>query len=97
MDDKDADGIVRALAPTAAKILVTQARFKRALAAERLEEVVKRHFDGPTETLKDPAAAFERGLASIEGKGLCVIGSLYLVGEAIPWWEDRKRNRAHKV
>lgn len=97
MDDKDAEGIVAALAPTAAKILVTQARFKRALAAERLEEVVKRHFGGPTETLKDPAAAFERGLASIEGKGLCIIGSLYLVGEAIPWWGDRKRKRSHKV
>ena len=100
MDDKDARGIVRSLAPIAAKMIVTQARYKRALDAEKLLQIVKEEFAGGSEMFPDARTAFERGVGSISGKGMCIIGSLYLVGEAIEWWSSRgegARTQAHKV
>jgi dihydrofolate synthase/folylpolyglutamate synthase len=93
MDDKDARGIVRALAPTAAKMIVTRARYKRALDVDRLEEVVKEIFTGPTTVFGDSNSALDHGIENMEGKGLCAIGSLYLVGEALQWWRNRRRKR----
>lgn len=90
MDDKDVRGISRALSTSAARIICTQSPNKRALPAERLAETVKREFTGEVEVVRDPAEAFELGLRTVVGKGLCVIGSLYLAGEAIPWWNTRK-------
>jgi len=99
MDDKDATGIVRAIAPIASGIICTQARFKRALPAAALASVVKGEYAGPSNIIESSAEAFEEGLRSRTGRGLCVIGSLYLVGEAIPWWENRNKcpGAAHKV
>jgi dihydrofolate synthase/folylpolyglutamate synthase len=96
MDDKDARGIVRALTPIAAKMIVTQAKYKRALRAEVLHQIVKEEFSRETEIEPDVNAALEKGLKDVAGKGLCVIGSLYLVGEAIERWSSR-RAPAHKV
>ena len=99
MDDKDAVGIVRAIAPIAARIIVTQARYKRALPAAKLGEIVRREYHGPAEVIESSEKAFETGLASKAGKGTCIIGSLYLVGEAIPWWGVRKgvHGASHKL
>jgi len=100
MDDKDARGIVRAIAPVASRIVVTQARFKRALSSEKLAAIVSEEFKGHTETVSRSEQALERALNGDEGEGVCVIGSLYLVGEAIPWWESRARGTpepSHKV
>jgi dihydrofolate synthase/folylpolyglutamate synthase len=89
MDDKDARGIVRALVPVASKMIVTQAKYKRALQSGDLAGIVGDEFRGPAETLSDSTEAFERGFDDILGEGLCVIGSLYVVGEAIQWWKER--------
>jgi len=100
MDDKDADSIVKALSPTATMIISTQAKYKRALPSKSLELVVKNHFSGESIEVNDAWVAFERGIEHIAGKGLCVIGSLYLVGEAIQWWQSRKDGAtiaSHKV
>lgn len=90
MDDKDARGIVRALVPLASKMIVTQARYKRALPADSLLRVVEAEFSGEIVLQPDASAAFETGLRDLAGNGLCVIGSLYIVGEAIKWWSERK-------
>ena len=87
MDDKDVRGIAKELAPVACKIIITQAKYKRALQSEKLAVIVGEEYRGPMEVLSDSAEAFGRGLGDICGKGLCVIGSLYVVGEAIQWWE----------
>jgi dihydrofolate synthase/folylpolyglutamate synthase len=92
MDDKDSQGIMKELAPTASRIICTQTRNKRALPADRLAEIAKRAFQGPIETCGSSEDAFDRGIESHNGNGLCVIGSLYLVGEAIPWWNRAKRH-----
>lgn len=96
MDDKDARGIVKALAPVASKMIVTQARYKRVLPASALMDVVMQEFSGEAVLTPDARAAFQTGLGDIRGKGLCVIGSLYVVGEAIQWW-DARTTPAHKV
>jgi len=100
MDDKDARGIVKALVPTAAEIIVTQARYKRALPAERLGKIVDEEFTGPHGIVELPAEAFEFARKGYLGNGACIIGSLYLVGEAIQWWNAKKRSaarRSHKI
>ncbi len=99
MDDKDAAGIARAISPIAAKIICTQAKYKRALDSVVLAGIVRSLYKGPVTVERDSDLAFEDGMDSIRGKGLCVIGSLYLVGEAIPWWEHRRtiQRPAHKV
>lgn len=93
MDDKDARGIIRALAPVASKIITTQARYRRALPATTLMEVAKQEFAGEVALIPEARAAFEAGLKDLRGKGLCVIGSLYVVGEAIQWWDEVKAIR----
>jgi dihydrofolate synthase/folylpolyglutamate synthase len=90
MDDKDAAGIMKQLAPTAAKIICTQTRNKRALSAEKLARIAGNAFHGPVEVFDRSEQALNRGFDGTDGKGLCAIGSLYLVGEAIPWWKARK-------
>lgn len=99
MDDKDARGIVRAIAPTASRIIATQVGYRRTLSAERLSAIVSDEFRGPHERFDHSKEAFDSGIDGTAGNGMCVIGSLYLVGEAIQWWRKRDtRNRApHKI
>ena len=101
MDDKDARGIVRALAPTAERIIATQAMYKRALPAAALGAIVREEFSGSSEVVTPSDRALELGISDIRGKGLCAIGSLYLVGEAIQWWRNRggrgRPQSSHKV
>lgn len=100
MKDKDAGGIVSALAPHAAMMTVTQVDNKRALEAETLGAFVRKEYSGPVSVLPDSAMAIEHALGRYEGKGVCVIGSLYLVGEAIQWMRDTrksKRRPPHKI
>lgn len=99
MDDKDARGIVRAIAPTASMIICTQSRYKRALPAEKLGLIVDEEFKGPHDIASSSEDAFEMAMKTYAGKGVCVIGSLYVVGEAIPWWQasGKRVARAHKI
>jgi dihydrofolate synthase/folylpolyglutamate synthase len=99
MDDKDARGIVRAIAPTASMIICTQSRYKRALPAEKLGLIVDEEFNGPHDIAPSSEDAFEMAMKTYAGKGVCVIGSLYVVGEAIPWWQasGKRVARAHKI
>ena len=100
MDDKDVNRIVEVLSPTASAIIATQAKYKRALPSKSLEAVVKDHFSGQLTEISDSTEAFEHGIKRISGKGLCVIGSLYLVGEAIQWWKSRSTREpspTHKI
>jgi len=99
MDDKDARGMVRAIAPSASKIICTQTGYKRALPADKLAAIVSEEFQGPQEKIEYSKEAFGEGIDSISGGGLCVIGSLYLVGEAIQWWKEStaRKPQPHKV
>ncbi len=99
MDDKDAVGIVRTITPVSAKIICTRSKYKRALGAAALSEIVRSQYSGPVEVHERSEDAFEAGMRSGLGEGVCIIGSLYLVGEAIPWWRGRGpvQQPTHKV
>lgn len=76
--DKDAEGIVAALAPVAARVIVTQADSPRALPTEVLADVVEAATgDRPT-----VAAPVSRAVAAAGSEPTVVAGSLYTVGEA---------------
>ncbi|MBE0518480.1 MAG: bifunctional folylpolyglutamate synthase/dihydrofolate synthase [Thermoplasmata archaeon] len=91
MNDKDAREIVRTMAPHASKIIATQVNNKRALPADTLYEIVKEEFKGHSSVSMTSSRGIEMALESTLGKGVCVIGSLYLVGEAIQWKEKNVR------
>ncbi|MEW5747820.1 MAG: folylpolyglutamate synthase/dihydrofolate synthase family protein [Candidatus Thermoplasmatota archaeon] len=100
MKDKDAREIVRALAPRAAMFVVTQVDNKRAMGAEELGAVVRQEYAGPVSVVLRSGDAIEKALAEFRGEGVCAIGSLYLVGEAIQWRRARQKadnKAAHKV
>jgi dihydrofolate synthase / folylpolyglutamate synthase len=78
--DKDAEGIVAALAPVAARIVVTRPDSSRALPAERLAEIVER-VAGVRPTVA-PELADAIAIAGSDGAGVVVSGSLYTAGQA---------------
>jgi dihydrofolate synthase/folylpolyglutamate synthase len=92
LDDKDARGVVRALAPTAAKMIVTQVDNMRSLRAGDLAAVVEAEYRGPHQTAATTSDAIDLAKQDVSGKGICVIGSLYLVGEGLKWL-DRQTPR----
>jgi dihydrofolate synthase/folylpolyglutamate synthase len=86
MADKDVEGVVRAIAGSAAlagaRIICTRLDVARALDAESLAAAWERVRPGSRPIVEaDPTAALDRALA--EGSGPVVVaGSLYLVGHA---------------
>jgi dihydrofolate synthase/folylpolyglutamate synthase len=90
MDDKDYRGIASALAPHASRIVCTQVKNKRALSVDKLSAAVREVFQGEVESYQSSHAALESAVRRNAGRGVCAIGSLYLVGEAIPWWRERR-------
>jgi dihydrofolate synthase/folylpolyglutamate synthase len=77
--DKDAAGIVRALAPVARRVVVTAPQSPRALPPAELAAVVEREAGVGARVAADVAAA----LALLaEDEAAVVTGSLYTVGEA---------------
>lgn len=106
MSDKDAKGIVRALAPTAKRIIVTEVNIGRSAKASDIGAIAAKECACCVEVVAEPEKAFGRALESEAGEGTCIIGSFYLAGEAMKWLEsrrnlprtaDRTRDRAHKV
>jgi dihydrofolate synthase/folylpolyglutamate synthase len=79
--DKDAPGILAALAPAAAAIIATESRNPRSFPTAELAAIARRH---PTrvETAPDPVDALARARRIAGERGLVVVaGSMFLVGE----------------
>jgi dihydrofolate synthase/folylpolyglutamate synthase len=81
LSDKDVDGILGELAMTASILVATTSSNRRALAAGKLAECARRHFDH-VEALDDPLAALARGHEL--GEPVLVTGSLYLLADLWP-------------
>ncbi|NTW29483.1 MAG: bifunctional folylpolyglutamate synthase/dihydrofolate synthase [Coriobacteriia bacterium] len=80
--DKDAEGIVRALAPVASRIVVTQSRSPRAMSADALAELVERVTGEAPEGVFSSVAQALAALISLTPEGLLVTGSITTAGEA---------------
>jgi dihydrofolate synthase/folylpolyglutamate synthase len=78
MADKDAGGIVRALAPVASAFICTRSASPRALAPESLASVVRAGCAVPAVAATDVAAA----LLAVGSVPAVVTGSIYTAGEA---------------
>ncbi len=87
LEDKDAHGIVDALAPLATRIHVTQSHSDRAIPADLLAEKVDEwaHDSERLEFDSLDAALTEarEWAAAVDGRAVLVTGSITLVGEAI--------------
>lgn len=87
LSEKDAPGLLAALAPIADTAFVTAVDSPRSLAADRLAELAVEASDGaPLQTLDTLTEALDAARAwasSAEGRAVLVVGSVLLAGEAI--------------
>ena len=85
--DKDAHGIVDALAPLAARIHVTQSKSDRAIPAEELSDQVAQWTHDATRlefgTLEGALSEAREWADAGPGRAVLVTGSITLIGEAI--------------
>jgi dihydrofolate synthase/folylpolyglutamate synthase len=85
LQDKDADGIIAALAPVATRFYVTQSESDRAVDADDLAYIVRTHTDEVyTDDSAEAALEAAREWANEgEKRAVLVTGSITLVGDAI--------------
>ena len=87
LQDKDAAGIVAALAPVAARFNVTQSQSERAVPYDQLAELVVEHAGQDAthkfETFEQAVADARAWAAESDRRAVLVTGSITLVGEAI--------------
>jgi dihydrofolate synthase/folylpolyglutamate synthase len=76
--DKDADGMLRALAGVGRTLVATRSSSERALPAGEVAHLARKHFDH-VEAVGDPVLAVAR--AHELGEPVLVTGSLYLLGD----------------
>jgi dihydrofolate synthase/folylpolyglutamate synthase len=84
--DKDRAGILKALAPGAARIVLTAAGHPRAARPADLRAALPPS-DGEVVLADDPAAALAAALQ--DGGVVCVAGSLFLVADSLRWLGER--------
>jgi dihydrofolate synthase/folylpolyglutamate synthase len=87
LDDKDARGIIAALAPVAEVFLVTESSSDRAVPADELAELIREVApDTAVEDYDSPAGAVEAARAWAEKaprRGVVVTGSITLIGDIL--------------
>ena len=87
LQDKDAAGIISALAPVAARFNVTQSQSERAVPHDQLAELVVENADQDStyqfETFEQAVADARAWAAESDRRAVLVTGSITLVGEAI--------------
>jgi len=82
MRDKNADGILRALAPVVSAIVITRATNPRSADPQTLAAAARRAAPGlPVEVAPDAGAALR--LAFDRAQHIVVAGSIFLLGDVI--------------
>lgn len=89
LGDKDAAGIVRALAPVVGGFVVTQPDSPRALAANSLAQVVSSVSGTDPDVVPILVEALQVARRRAGSRGIVVTGSLYTVGQARPVLEPQ--------
>ena len=85
LQDKDAHGIVEALAPVATAFYVTQSQSERAIPADELVEIVRETTQETTDfdSFEEAITRARDWAAESDRRAVIVTGSITLVGEAI--------------
>jgi dihydrofolate synthase/folylpolyglutamate synthase len=86
MSDKDAGGMIAALAPHACRIVITEVDIGRSTKARDLSVIAEQSFKGELASEENVSRAMTTALSD-RGTGVCAIGSFYLVGEVMRWLE----------
>jgi folylpolyglutamate synthase/dihydropteroate synthase len=86
--DKDRAGIMKALAPVTARLILTAAMNPRATAPAELRAALP-PIDAPVTLVEDAAGALSLALADPAADVVCVAGSLFLVADALRWLAAR--------
>jgi dihydrofolate synthase/folylpolyglutamate synthase len=82
LDDKPSEAILKDLASTCRRMVVTQPMIDRANSADRLSGLAKAHLADVT-TISDVGSAVRHALETSKADDvICIAGSLYVVGEA---------------
>ena len=92
MRDKNLTAIGDIISKTADSVIVTQvANNPRVMPAETIQDAWKNAC--PNIKCPDPERAIERALSNASPTDLiCITGSLYLVGQALEWFSEKKCN-----
>ncbi|MCE5295879.1 MAG: bifunctional folylpolyglutamate synthase/dihydrofolate synthase [Euryarchaeota archaeon] len=91
LDDKDIEGIAGTFGGMASKAIATSPKTKRAYPAETVAKALREHCDDVT-VVSDVGAAIDEAIEScMPGEAILVTGSLYMIGEAKEWLEQRRR------
>jgi dihydrofolate synthase/folylpolyglutamate synthase len=80
LGDKDADAMLRELARVGSRLVATRSSSARALPADDVARLARRHFEH-VEAVEDPVGAVAR--AHELGEPVLVTGSLYLLGDLV--------------
>ena len=84
LDDKDATGMLRELAPALDHVVFTRSANPRALSPATLESHWERLCGAPAETVADPRAALARAREIVGPGGAAVAtGSIYLIADLV--------------
>jgi dihydrofolate synthase/folylpolyglutamate synthase len=90
---KDALGVLGAFASRANSVYLTRSRHERSASPTDLEPLVRAASAGtPISTFAEAPPALEHALADAGPRDLVLVtGSLFLVGEALEWWDHSHR------
>jgi len=92
MKDKEFKSILHTLSPLADQIILSRPPIDRAAAPTVLLKALGKNGQ-KAELIEDFSEAIERGLSMTEEEDLfCITGSLYTVGEAISYFQSRRRS-----
>jgi dihydrofolate synthase/folylpolyglutamate synthase len=93
LSDKDLQGIAASFGPLARLAIATSPSSPRAFMASQVAQAL-RPFVGTVEEVPDVAAALTRAVALASPMdSILVTGSLFTIGEAFRWLDDRKTRR----
>ena len=82
LDDKPYEKMLKLLVPVCRKVILTKPKVNRALAPQKLLEIVK-PINSDLEIIEDVATAVSTAIKKCRShEAICIAGSLYVVGEA---------------
>jgi dihydrofolate synthase/folylpolyglutamate synthase len=88
-EGKDALGVLSALTPRAAAVLLTRSHHERSAPPAELEPLVG---TAQSQIFDQSTPAFEAALSMAGPRDMVLVtGSLFLVGEALEWWRNSHR------
>jgi len=93
LNDKDLQGIAACFGPLARVAIATSPSTPRAFTAQQVAEAL-RPYVAMVEEVPNVPGALERAMAlASSADKLLVTGSLFTIGEAFRWWNERQTGR----